>query len=65
MVLDQKIVQYGSVLGLPSYILRILMKRRPFVVSSQEEIFEAMRDYQSYSNGFERAMGWKSKIGNR
>lgn len=37
----------------------------PFVVSSQEEIFEAMRDYQSYSNGFERAMGWRSKIGNR
>jgi len=35
----------------------------PFVVTSQEEVYQAMLDYQSHSNGFERAKGWESKIG--
>jgi redox-sensitive bicupin YhaK (pirin superfamily) len=33
----------------------------PFVMSSQQEINEAMRDYQGSSNGFERARGWESE----
>ncbi|KAI5809074.1 RmlC-like cupin domain-containing protein [Peziza echinospora] len=37
----------------------------PFVVSSEEEVYQAMRDYQLNENGFERAKGWKSEIGQR
>lgn len=35
----------------------------PFVVNSQEEVYQAMLDYQSHANGFERAKGWASEIG--
>lgn len=35
----------------------------PFVLTSQDEVYQAMLDYQSHSNGFERAAGWKSEIG--
>lgn len=35
----------------------------PFVVTSQEEVYQAFMDYQTHSNGFERAKGWKSEIG--
>jgi len=35
----------------------------PFVVSSQEEVRQAFFDYQTHSNGFERARGWESEIG--
>ena len=37
----------------------------PFVLNSQEQVYQAMLDYQSHSNGFERAAGWESKIGKR
>lgn len=35
----------------------------PFVMTSQREIQEAIRDYQNGQNGFERAPGWRSEIG--
>ena len=35
----------------------------PFVMNTQEEVYQAMVDYQSNSNGFERAKGWRSEIG--
>lgn len=35
----------------------------PFVLTSQEEVYQAFMDYQTHSNGFERAKGWESKIG--
>jgi len=35
----------------------------PFVVTSQNEIYKAMFDYQNYVNGFERAKDWESEIG--
>ncbi|KAF8473277.1 putative pirin [Kalaharituber pfeilii] len=35
----------------------------PFVVNTEEEIYQAMRDYQANINGFERAKGWRSEIG--
>jgi quercetin 2,3-dioxygenase len=35
----------------------------PFVMNSQDEIYQALRDYQTQSNGFERAAGWESEIG--
>ena len=37
----------------------------PFVLTSQEEVYKAFMDYQTYSNGFERARGWQSEIGKR
>ncbi|KAG9229791.1 RmlC-like cupin domain-containing protein [Amylocarpus encephaloides] len=35
----------------------------PFVLSSEGEVRQALMDYQTYSNGFERAKGWQSEIG--
>lgn len=35
----------------------------PFVMNSQEEVYQAMLDFQSHQNGFERAKGWRSEIG--
>lgn len=37
----------------------------PFVEYTQERIWKAVKDYQTFSNGFERAMGWASSIGKR
>ncbi|KAK9468752.1 RmlC-like cupin domain-containing protein [Lipomyces arxii] len=34
----------------------------PFVATSQEKIYEAVMDFQSAANGFERARNWESKI---
>ncbi|OAA57523.1 pirin domain containing protein [Niveomyces insectorum RCEF 264] len=35
----------------------------PFVVTSKEAVYQALSDYQTHSNGFERADGWQSEIG--
>lgn len=35
----------------------------PFVVNSKEEVYKALMDYQTHTNGFERAEGWQSEIG--
>ena len=35
----------------------------PFVLNSQEQIYQAMMDFQTHENGFERAKGWQSEIG--
>ncbi|WVO14816.1 hypothetical protein L204_102455 [Cryptococcus depauperatus] len=35
----------------------------PFVLNSQKQVMEAIMDFQSGKNGFERAVGWESKIG--
>jgi len=35
----------------------------PFVLNTKEEVYQAMMDYQTHANGFERAKGWKSEIG--
>ncbi|KAI9746071.1 MAG: hypothetical protein M1818_000752 [Claussenomyces sp. TS43310] len=35
----------------------------PFVLNSQEEVYQAFMDYQNHENGFERAKGWRSEIG--
>ncbi|OBT80403.1 hypothetical protein VF21_00774 [Pseudogymnoascus sp. 05NY08] len=37
----------------------------PFVLNSQDQVYEALRDYQNHQNGFERAKGWQSEIGKR
>lgn len=35
----------------------------PFVLSSKEDVYQALFDYQTHSNGFERAKDWESEIG--
>ncbi|KAF4976695.1 hypothetical protein FZEAL_6675 [Fusarium zealandicum] len=35
----------------------------PFVLTSKEDVAKALFDYQTHSNGFERAKGWQSEIG--
>ncbi|CAG8503614.1 14126_t:CDS:2, partial [Racocetra fulgida] len=35
----------------------------PFVMNTEEEIFQTMSDYNRYSNGFEKARKWRSSIG--
>ena len=40
-----------------------VVQHGPFVMTSEEGIYEAMMDFTSHSNGFERAKGWKSEIG--
>ncbi|EXJ74428.1 uncharacterized protein A1O5_02724 [Cladophialophora psammophila CBS 110553] len=35
----------------------------PFVTTSKEAIYQAMMDFQTSSNGFERAANWESEIG--
>lgn len=37
----------------------------PFVLSSEEGVYQALSDYQTKSNGFERAAHWQSEIGKR
>ncbi|KAJ5157590.1 uncharacterized protein N7482_008690 [Penicillium canariense] len=37
----------------------------PFVLTSQEEVYQAMLDYQTASNGFEKSRNWQSEIGKR
>ncbi|PNS18587.1 Pirin [Sphaceloma murrayae] len=35
----------------------------PFVLSKKEDVYKAMFDFQTFSNGFERAKDWESEIG--
>jgi redox-sensitive bicupin YhaK (pirin superfamily) len=35
----------------------------PFVTTSKEAVYQAMMDFQTASNGFERAANWESQIG--
>jgi redox-sensitive bicupin YhaK (pirin superfamily) len=49
------------VAGLP--LDQKIVQYGPFVVNSQEEVYQAMMDYQTHSNGFERAKDWESEIG--
>lgn len=39
------------------------MQYGPFVLNSKEGVYQALHDYQTFSNGFERAKDWKSEIG--
>lgn len=42
-----------------------VVQHGPFVEISRERIIKAFNDYQTFSNGFERAWGWASHIGRR
>lgn len=49
------------VAGLP--LDQPIVQYGPFVVSSRDEVYQAMMDFQGYANGFERARDWESEIG--
>lgn len=49
------------VAGLP--LDQPIVQYGPFVVTSRDEVMQAMMDYQSFQNGFERANNWESEIG--
>lgn len=51
------VIVAGKVLDQP------VVQYGPFVVTSLEEVREAMRDYSTHTRGFERAEGWASEIG--
>uniref|UniRef100_A0A672M8K7 Pirin n=1 Tax=Sinocyclocheilus grahami TaxID=75366 RepID=A0A672M8K7_SINGR len=42
-----------------------VVQHEPFVMNTQEEIDQAISDYRSATNGFERAKVWQSKIGQK
>lgn len=42
-----------------------IVQHGPFVETSQEKIVKAFKDFETRSNGFERAAGWRSEIGQR
>lgn len=42
-----------------------VVQHGPFVLNTQEEVYQAMLDYQTASNGFEKSRNWQSDIGKR
>ncbi|KAF1911665.1 RmlC-like cupin domain-containing protein [Ampelomyces quisqualis] len=57
----EKESQFVLVAGLP--LDQPIVQHGPFVVTSRNEVVQAMMDYQTHANGFERAKGWESEIG--
>ena len=53
--------QFILVAGLP--LDQKVVQYGPFVTTSQDAVYQALMDFQSHSNGFERAKGWQSEIG--
>ena len=53
--------RFVLVAGLP--LDQKIVQYGPFVVNSQDEVYQAMLDYQTHANGFERAKDWESEIG--
>lgn len=51
----------GIVAGLP--LDQPVVQYGPFVLNTKEEVYKALLDYQSFTNGFERAKDWQSEIG--
>jgi len=53
-----EIAQFVLIAGQP--IREPVVQRGPFVMNTDKEIQEAMKDFQTGKNGFERAPGWES-----
>jgi redox-sensitive bicupin YhaK (pirin superfamily) len=57
----EKEARFILVAGLP--LDQPIVQYGPFVVTSRDEVIQAMNDYRTHSNGFERAHNWESEIG--
>lgn len=55
---ENEAVHFVLIAGEPTH--EPVVQYGPFVMNTQEEIYNAIRDYQTSSNGFERAKGWES-----
>ncbi|KAK3314653.1 RmlC-like cupin domain-containing protein [Apodospora peruviana] len=58
---EEKSARFVLIAGTP--LDQKVVQYGPFVLNSQEEVYQAFMDYQTHSNGFERAKGWESEIG--
>ncbi|KAH8701071.1 RmlC-like cupin domain-containing protein [Talaromyces proteolyticus] len=59
----EKASRFILVAGMP--LDQEVVQYGPFVCTSKEEVYQAMLDFQSAKNGFEKSMGWRSEIGKR
>lgn len=62
MHFNQTVITYCLLVSSLSLSLSV---EGPFVMNTHDEILAASRDYSLGINGFERAVGWQSKIGLR
>ena len=53
--------QFILVAGLP--LDQEVVQYGPFVTTSHDAVYQALMDFQTHTNGFERAKGWQSEIG--
>lgn len=58
---DKKVLHFVLIAGKP--IGEPVKQHGPFVMTTEEELRQAMLDYRTGKNGFENAPGWKSKNG--
>ncbi|KAK6905164.1 pirin [Kwoniella mangroviensis CBS 8886] len=58
---EEEETRFILVAGLP--LDQPVVQYGPFVVNTNRQAMEAIRDFQSGKNGFENAVGWESKIG--
>ncbi|RXM96853.1 Pirin [Acipenser ruthenus] len=57
---DPEVAHFVIIAGEP--IKEPVVQHGPFVMNTEEEITQAINDFRSGTNGFERAKLWKSKI---
>ena len=57
----EEAARFILVAGLP--LDQPIVQYGPFVLTDASQVKQAMMDYSTYTNGFERAEGWQSEIG--
>jgi redox-sensitive bicupin YhaK (pirin superfamily) len=58
---EEKEARFILVAGMP--LDQPIVQYGPFVLNDASQVRQALMDYQSFSNGFERAKNWESEIG--
>jgi hypothetical protein len=54
---------FGTVIIAGTPLDQPVVQYGPFVLTSKDQVYQALSDYQSHANGFERAKDWRSEIG--